>query len=177
MATPFTVYKLIVLYMLQNSRNSLTNSQISEFILDHEYTNYFNVQNAFAELLDADLIRCSNTYNTSYYEITPAGKKTLELFGNTLSREIRQEIDEYLKENNHEIVQKVTLISDYNKNANGEYTATCRLIEKNAPIFELRLSVPDEEDALHICNNWRTSSDDLYAFAVKKLLRPSEETE
>ena len=38
MATPFTVYKLIVLYMLQNTENTLTNSQISEFILDREYT-------------------------------------------------------------------------------------------------------------------------------------------
>ena len=172
----FTIYKLIILYTLNEIESPLTFGLISDYITEHEYTNYFNVQNAFAELLDADLIRCSNTYNTSYYEITPAGKKTLELFGNTLSREIRQEIDEYLKENNHEIVQKVTLISDYNKNGNGEYTATCRLIEKNAPIFELRLSVPDEEDALHICNNWRTISDDFYAFAVKKLLRPSEET-
>ena len=36
MATPFTVYKLIVLYMLQNTENTLTNSQISEFILDRE---------------------------------------------------------------------------------------------------------------------------------------------
>ena len=44
MATPFTVYKLIVLYMLQNTENTLTNSQISEFILDREYTNYFHLQ-------------------------------------------------------------------------------------------------------------------------------------
>ena len=101
----------------------------------------------------------------------------MELFGNTLSREIRQEIDEYLQENNHEIVQRVTLISDYSKNTNGEYTATCSLMEKNVPIFELKLSVPDEEDAIRICNNWRASSDDLYAMAVKNLLRPTEETE
>ena len=46
MATPFTVYKLIVLYMLQNTENTLTNSQISEFILDREYTNYFHLQQA-----------------------------------------------------------------------------------------------------------------------------------
>ena len=46
MATPFTTYKLIVLYMLRNSENPLTNSQISEFILDREYTNYFHLQQA-----------------------------------------------------------------------------------------------------------------------------------
>ena len=30
--------------MLQNTENTLTNSQISEFILDREYTNYFHLQ-------------------------------------------------------------------------------------------------------------------------------------
>ena len=48
MATPFTVYKLIVLYMLQNTEKTLTNSQISEFILDREYTNYFHLQQAIS---------------------------------------------------------------------------------------------------------------------------------
>ena len=90
---------------------------------------------------------------------------------------LREMMGNYLKENNHEIIQRVTQISDYTKNTNGEYTATCSLIEKNAPIFEIKLSVPDEEDALPICNNWRTVSNDLYAAAVKNLLRPTEETE
>ena len=150
----FTIYKLIILYTLNEIESPLTFGLISDYLTGHEYT-----------------------YNTAYYEITPAGRETLELFGNTLSREIRQEIDEYLQANNHEIIQRVTLISDYSKNTNGEYTATCSLMEKNVPIFELKLSVPDEEDAIRICNNWRASSDDLYAMAVKNLLRPTEETE
>ena len=51
MATPFTVYKLIILYMLRNSSSPITNSEISEFILDHEYTNYFHfAMSAFLSL-------------------------------------------------------------------------------------------------------------------------------
>ena len=34
MADPFTTYKLIVLYMAKHATQALTNSQISEFILD-----------------------------------------------------------------------------------------------------------------------------------------------
>ena len=44
MASPFTTYKLIILYMLQNSEGDLTNSQITDFILDRKYTNYFQLQ-------------------------------------------------------------------------------------------------------------------------------------
>ena len=36
--------------MLQNTEDTLTNSQISEFILDREYTNYFHLQQAISEL-------------------------------------------------------------------------------------------------------------------------------
>ena len=45
MADPFTTYKLIVLYMAKHATQALTNSQISEFILDREYTDYFQRQN------------------------------------------------------------------------------------------------------------------------------------
>ena len=36
----FTLYKLIILYMLQNVNFPLSNTQISDFILEKEYTNY-----------------------------------------------------------------------------------------------------------------------------------------
>ena len=52
----FTIYKLIILYTLNEIESPLTFGLISDYLTGHEYTNYFNVQNAFAELLDADLI-------------------------------------------------------------------------------------------------------------------------
>lgn len=44
MAEPFTLYKLIVLYMLEKVDFPLSNTQISDFFLEKEYTNYFTVQ-------------------------------------------------------------------------------------------------------------------------------------
>ena len=41
------LYKLMVLYMLNKVDFPLTNSQISEFILDKGYTNYFTLQQMF----------------------------------------------------------------------------------------------------------------------------------
>ena len=42
MAEPFTLYKLIILYMLDRVDFPLTNSQISSFLLDRGYTNFQN---------------------------------------------------------------------------------------------------------------------------------------
>ena len=43
MAEPLTLYKLIILYMLKKVDFPLTNAQISEFVLDQEYTTYFSI--------------------------------------------------------------------------------------------------------------------------------------
>ena len=56
MADPFTTYKLIVLYMAKHATEALTNSQISEFILDREYTDYFQLQKVLSELTDTELL-------------------------------------------------------------------------------------------------------------------------
>ena len=50
MAETFTLYKLIILYMLNKVDFPLTTSQISEFVLDRGYTSYFKLQEALSEL-------------------------------------------------------------------------------------------------------------------------------
>ena len=39
-----TLYKLMVLYMLDKVNFPLSNSQIADFMLDRQYTNYFTLQ-------------------------------------------------------------------------------------------------------------------------------------
>lgn len=43
MAEPFTIYKLTILNMLDKVDFPLTNTQISDFFLEQEYTDYFRV--------------------------------------------------------------------------------------------------------------------------------------
>ena len=61
MVETFTLYKLIVLYMLDRVDFPLTTSQISEFILDKGYTTYFRLQSALAELTDSGLLKIELT--------------------------------------------------------------------------------------------------------------------
>ncbi|MDE7259974.1 MAG: DUF4364 family protein, partial [Lachnospiraceae bacterium] len=53
---PLTLYKLIVLYMLNRVTFPLTKAQVGDFILEREYTNFLTLQQVFAELTEADLI-------------------------------------------------------------------------------------------------------------------------
>ena len=55
-------------------------SQITDFILDRKYTNYFQLQQAVSELVEADLVEMSSQSNRSYYRLTSEGKNTLKYF-------------------------------------------------------------------------------------------------
>ena len=66
MAEAFKLYKLIILYMLDKVDFPLTNSQISEFILNEGYTTYFKLQQALSELLDSGFIREESTHTRTF---------------------------------------------------------------------------------------------------------------
>lgn len=169
MAAPFTTYKLIVLYMLQNSEKDLTNSQISEFILEREYTNYFHLQQAISELVDADFLEMQTVSNASHYHITKEGIKTLSYFENELSSDIKQEVQEYLKVQGCHIQERILTPADYYETPQGGYAVRCQLIEKNSSLLDLNISAPSLDTAKSICRNWAKKSQDIYATIMEEL--------
>ena len=65
MAEPFTIYKLTILYMLSKAGFPLTNTQISNFFLSEEYTDYFRVQEVLGDLVDTNLIVAESTHSNT----------------------------------------------------------------------------------------------------------------
>ena len=74
MAESLTLYKLIILYMLNKVTFPLTNSQLSDFILGQEYTTYFHLQQAINEMLEANLLKVEVIRNSSRYHMTEDGR-------------------------------------------------------------------------------------------------------
>ena len=93
LSDPITLYKLMILYMLNHVNFPLTNSQLTDFFLSHEYTTYFTLQQALNDLLEAGLIHMESIHNSSRYEITKEGEDTLSFFGNNISSAIIADID------------------------------------------------------------------------------------
>lgn len=170
LSEPLTLYKLMNLYMLKQVNFPLTNNQLSNFFLDHEYTTYFTLQQALNELLDAGLIRKESIHNSSRYEITKEGEDTLSFFGKKISPAIISDIDEYLKENRFRLRNEVGVISDYYKSTSQDYIVHCEVREGKTPLIELNLSVPDKEQAETMCSQWKERSQDIYSYVMKKLM-------
>lgn len=100
MAEPFTIYKLTILNMLDKVDFPLTNTQISNFFLEQDYTDYFRVQQVISDLVDADLIRTESTHSNTQYTITAAGKETLEFFKDKISDAIEHDTMAFLEKTN-----------------------------------------------------------------------------
>ena len=73
MADTLTLYKLIVLKMLDEADAPLTGAQITDFILEKEYTNYFTLQQVLSEMSVTGLVTVASTRNSSLYRITDSG--------------------------------------------------------------------------------------------------------
>lgn len=173
MSESLTLYKLIILYMLNKVNFPLTNAQISSFILDQEYTNYFTLQQVFSELIDSNLAKLETTRNSSIYTITEEGENTLNYFGNKISNTIKEEIDTFLKENKFDLRNEVSVVADYYKTTNNEYAVRCQVKEKYSDLIDLTLTVPTEEQAASIAANWTKESQEVYAYLMKTLMKKS----
>lgn len=165
-----TLYKLIVLFLLDKVDFPLTNAQISNFILEKDYTNYFNIQQSISELIEAELITVETVGHSSLYQITSSGRETLSFFEHMVSPAIQEDILEYLKINEYTLRDEVSILSEYYEAKKGEYTTRLRVLEKGEPIIDLNIAVPTKEDAEKICNNWRSQSQKIYAFILGNLL-------
>ena len=170
MPEPFTLYKLIVLYMLQKVDFPLTNSQISEFVLERGYTTYFTLQSVLSELAESGMIRQETIRNTSYYTLSETGEEALRYFQNRISPPIRDDIDNYLRENKMQLRDEVSIIANYYKNTADEYTVHCVVKEKYSNPIELTVTVPDEAQASTVCLNWKQKCQKIYEFVMKELL-------
>lgn len=170
MADTFTLYKLIILYMLDKVRFPLSNAQLSEFILEKEYTDYFTVQSALSELTETGFLKINTVRNTSLYDITEEGRKTLSYFQNRISSDIREEIDSFLSEHSFELRNETSTPADYYRTPEGDYAVRCRVLERDSVLIDLTVTVPVKEQAEAICSHWRNKSQSLYAFIMKELL-------
>lgn len=165
-----TLYKLIVLYILSRITFPITNAQVSDFLLQKEYTDYLTLQQVISELAEARLISSETVRNRTHLSITPEGQETLRFFQNRIHHGIKEDIDRYLRENHFRLRNEVSVQGDYcYLPASGEYQAHLTVTEKDVPLADIRLAVPTEAMAQTVCENWQARNQDIYQYLVGQL--------
>lgn len=170
MAEPLTLYKLMILYMLEKSEFPLTNAQISGFILDKGYTTYFHLQQAISELTESRLVKVKTVRNSSYFQITSQGKQTLSYFEDQISDGIKKDIADFFKENMMQFREELQAVADYYKDQEEGYQVRCRLRQNNLSLVDLTIAVPTEDAAKAVCLNWKEKRQSIYENLIEFLL-------
>lgn len=167
---PLTLYKLIVLYMLDCSSTPLTTAQISDFILEKDYTTFLTLQQVFSELTETELITAKSIGNRTRLTLTKEGQETLRFFENRITDAVKKEVRDFLNQNEITIRNEVSVTADYYKSTSGEYEARLTAKERDAVQVDLTLSFPTEEMAAEVCDHWQERSQKVYSTLMKLLL-------
>ena len=157
--------------MLDKVDFPLSNTQLTDFFLEHEYTDYFRVQQVISDLLDAELIRTESTHNNTHYYITAAGKETLNLLKDKISDAIELDIINYFAENKLELRNDNSIIADYYRTPNRDFAVRCQYHQKNTNLIDLTLTVKTKEQAEAICNNWKKQNEEVYMYLMDILMK------
>ncbi len=171
MQDSLTLYKLIVLYMLEQVNFPLTRVQVFDFILEKGYASFFTLQQAISEIIDAELISAKSIRNSTQLSITAKGRETLSYFGNRISTPIKKEIKDYFNEHEMEMRDEISVIAEYYKTTSGEYAAHMQIKDQKETLIDLTLSVPTEEGAVEICDNWQKKNQEVYSYLTKQLMQ------
>lgn len=163
--------KLIILYMLNIINTPLTNSKISEFVLNNGYTNYFSLQEYLNQMIETSLLKTTSVSHETLYHITESGKTTLDFFENRIPDSTKDEIVQYLNDNKFEIKSTLEISANYYPGLKDKYLVHCLAKEKKDILLELKVTVYEEEYAIKICENWKKSNHEIYKNLLSDLIR------
>lgn len=155
--------------MLNRVTFPMTTAQVSDFILNKEYTNFLTLQQVINELTEANLISSETVRNRTHLSITEEGRETLNFFQNRISDAIKKEINTYFRENEYSLRNEVSVLADYYKSTSGEYEAHLVAKDRGIKLVDITISVPDEGIAASICDNWQKKNQSIYQYLVGEL--------
>lgn len=169
MASTLTVYKLIILYMLDKINTPISKAQISDFILENGYTNFLTLQQTFAEMEESHLVESQTRLNRTFLRITEDGKESLVFFADQLNQEIKTQIENFLKEKGAVLRSESAVTAEYYETANGSFETHLAIQEKKTVLVDLRMNVPDQETARSITEHWQDRNEEIYRYLTERL--------
>lgn len=163
--------KLLLLYIIDKSEIPLTNGEITEFVLENNYMNYFLVQQFLSELTRSKFIEYSRKEEKERYTILKKGKLTLDYFIHRIPIKIKNDIDKKIEMKKEELKRKTQIIGDYFKKNKNEYVVNLKLVEKDSTLFSLCINVVSSKQAKMICDNWKSNPDKIYQEILNTLIK------
>lgn len=162
--------KLLILYILDKINIDLTNSQITQVVLETDIMNYFSLQEILSELVEAKFLNTYKEARKEYYCITQRGFETLDSLIDKIPQDIGSKISNYIKKNKQKILSDTEIVANFKKQSKFEFVVNLKVIENRTDLINLSLNVSSEKQAMLICNNWKKNASFMYAEIIQSLI-------
>lgn len=154
--------KLLLLYIFDNVQLPLSNTLITEIVLENNLLNYFQLQQYLSELVDSGFLRLEKENKKQLYNLNPTGKNVLRYFENRISNSKKEILKSYLKSRSEILKKEVEITADYFPGDDNDYTITCKITENSSTIIELKLKADSNDKAKAICSKWKADPYKIY---------------
>ncbi|WP_425448154.1 DUF4364 family protein [Dethiothermospora halolimnae] len=155
-------HKLLLLYIIDQIDIPMNNTEITQFVLENNYMNYFIVQQYLSELVNSNFIELANKDGKEFYRVSNLGKETLNYFINRIPDRIKTEIDKRYKKKRKELIKESQIVANYFKKNDSEFIVNLKVVEKDITLFNLSLNVVSNKQAKLICDNWKKDPQRIY---------------
>lgn len=161
--------KLLLLYIIKTATYSFTKEELTQFILEKEYMNYFSIQQYLVELSESGFIHIDNI-NEEKISLPEKGILALELFESKIPEKLKEDLIKIFQ--NEIIIKKkeTQVVSEYFEKENNQFNVNLKLVENEETLFSLYLNVASVSQAESICNTWKTDPDKIYQGIVNMFI-------
>ncbi len=164
------ILRLIILYVCREYGDSITNPQLTKFIMDGQEVDYFNLQYNIYELVKMENLRVFTDGGKHYYELTDEGKETAGYFQSKIPMLIRKKLDEAILEKKKNDAPKTAVIADFNPEG-GEFLAGIKILENDQEQFSLNVLVPTREHAIRVCQFLQEHIEEIYQQTNQEIMK------
>lgn len=166
--------KLLILYLINRMELSMSRAQITDFVLNKDFMDYFSLEQTLAAMQDQGLLEATEVnaqdVSTTRYAVSNEGLQNLEYFENRIPRTARVLINQYIVENRGKIKRDYESTANYFPNLESEdFQVKCGVYEDNRVLMEIIVSVDTREQAKLIQANWKNNSSAVYQKIIDAL--------
>lgn len=154
--------KVLILYILNKIGKPISNDALLNLVLAVTDMNYFYFQQFLLDLLENGYIINYSKDEHSFYSITDFGKETLELTKDIIPGIIKLRVDSNFKSEMETFENEHSVIAEYTPRSENYFDITCKIVERNETIFEVKTFAGSTKQAKDIVDNWKNYADEMY---------------
>ena len=162
--------KLIVLFIIKTVKFPISNSQLTDIVLENGFINYFVLQQYISELISSKFLTYKDINDKKLLCITEKGSNVLSFFKDRIPENKISSIEEYLKNKLEQIKKELTLSANYTVSEDNSFIVSLKALEGETLLMDLKLSVASNKQAMDLCNKWKNNSAEIYNKIVNLLI-------